>query len=1176
MQLTSIKLSGFKSFVDPTTIRVNGKRIGIVGPNGCGKSNIIDAVRWVLGESRASELRGESMKDVIFNGTVQRKPAGRASVELVFDNPDGKIGGQWGKYGELAVKRVLTREGGSTYFINNVVVRRRDVQDIFLGTGLGPRAYAIIGQGMIARIIEARPEELRTFLEEAAGVSKYRERRRETENRLADTHDNLNRVADILHELEHRLENLRTQAELAEQYQSRVKARERQQQLLWLLQKETGMRECAELTQAVQKSQTDLDAATADLFHCEASLTKWRETHEQVNRQVHAAQGSLYQTNAEIGSLEAQLRYVAETKKRLQTQIRACQDQKEEWTVQIATLTEELSAEKASLEEIYEQGEIVRAVHEHQLDTLPHAEERLEAVREKARAIHDHLLHIRQQIAVSSNNHKNLSDALSDCRTRQERRVLHKRHLPKPEAEKRVLLKDERAELVQKLEELRFTEEAKRESLFELEETYRVLQEQLNRCRAAGVSGEARLDALKQLQEKTQTKEKLQEWLEKHDLSGFPPLWPSIQVDAGWETALEVVLKERLQSLELTALKWTQAFVKDSPPAKICFFADRHDDLRKTGEDRTGLTRLSDRVDCQRPSVRAVLKNWLCHIYVAADLQEALEKRERLPEGAVFVVPEGHTIDRYSVRFFAADSEKEGFFSRQREIGRLERIQGELKTEQLELLDHFQGSKRALKEAEAHLQQMQRQAADLTQQVHDLELTILKSEEAERHYRDQLVQMEKDMAELEALAREKQTALEEEEKRLEELDSLLAEWQQQEEDIRKEVLEKEEELKGFQEQVRQSERQMQQVAFEKASLGKRLIELESRLEAAHRQLSTAGEKLIQGQLELQGLDDEVVQEGLQTLLEKRLVQEEALTGLRQELDGLDEQLRTEMERRLRLEKSLQPRRDNVVALQLKEQAARLHVEQYEQKLHEAKADVAELMKAILPGAKSSVFQKEIDRLSSEIESMGPVNLGAAMELKEGETRKRYLDEQHRDLTEAIATLEDAIKRIDRETRLLLKTTFDRVNQSLGELFPALFGGGHAELLMEGGEILEAGVQIMAQPPGKKNATIHLLSGGEKALTAIALIFSLFQLNPAPFCLLDEVDAPLDDANTERFGKMVAEMSGQTQFLFISHNRIAMEMAEELIGVTMQEQGVSRIVTVDIDDAATFSEEVLKA
>ncbi|MCZ4064027.1 chromosome segregation protein SMC [Oxalobacter aliiformigenes] len=1176
MQLTSIKLSGFKSFVDPTTIQINGKLIGVVGPNGCGKSNIIDAVRWVLGESRASELRGESMRDVIFNGTTQRRPAGRASVELTFDNSDGRVGGQWGKYGELAVKRVLTREGGSTYFINNVTVRRRDVQDIFLGTGLGPRAYAIIGQGMIARIIEARPEELRVFLEEAAGVSKYRERRRETENRLVDTRENLNRVSDILHELNQNLEKLRVQADLAKQYQNLVDARDRQQKLLWLVQKQASAREQAELAQEIEKAQTALEAMTADLFKREAELEKLREAHDMANQKLHAAQGELYKTNAEIGSLEAQIRYVIETRKRLQAQVLSFQDQKDQWSRQIITFSEELASGRQDLEEAILNCEAAQELCFCKAEELPRFESLLSEMRGQAQEIHDRILQIRQQIAVSSSNHKNLADILQECQIRREKLLQQQKQIAEPDMNDLVTKKDEEREQEHLLEELRLNEEFKQDQISEIENKCRVARERLNECKTRHLQGEARLVTLKQLQDKTQSKSKLHDWLEKHELTGFNPLWQSVHTDPEWETALEAVLSERIRAIELSSLDWAKPFSKETLPARICFFSAQG---AGTGTDNgkvSGMDSLVDLVYCDKSFFRDILENWLCHVYVADNLEQALQRRETLPKGACFVVPDGHIVDRQSVRLFALESETDGVFSRQQEIERLECVQEEMKSELSQAMERFRSAETELDEAQMQIQNWRNQATNVLQRIHEIRLSILKLEEADRLYRDQKIRIDTDLSELYHLIQDKEADLQEEEKRLEELDMLLAEWQGKEESSYDRIAQEEEKLGLFREELRQAERKAQQAEFEKETLVKRIAELERQIQTAESQVRIVSGNLDQGQLELQELDDKIAQENLQMLLETRMTQENALVELRQNLDDLAQQLRVMLEGRLQLERGLQPQRDKIVSLQLKEQAARINVEQYDQKLAEVMADVRELTQWISPHAKASAFQSEISRLSAEIDGLGPVNLGAAMELDEGEKRQKYLQEQYQDLTDAIVTLEDAIRRIDRETRMLLKNTFDQVNSSLNELFPVLFGGGHARLLMTGNEILDAGVQIMAQPPGKKNATIHLLSGGEKALTAIALVFSLFQLNPAPFCLLDEVDAPLDDANTERFSNMVTKMSEQTQFLFISHNRIAMEMAEELVGVTMQEQGVSRIVTVDINDAAKFSDEVLRA
>lgn len=1176
MELTAIKLSGFKSFVDPTTIRVNGKLVGVVGPNGCGKSNIIDAVRWVLGESRASELRGESMHDVIFNGTTQRKPAGRASVELIFDNTDGRIAGQWGQYGELAVKRVLTREGGSTYFINNVAVRRRDIQDIFLGTGLGPRAYAIIGQGMIARIIEARPEELRTFLEEAAGVSKYRERRRETENRLFDTRENLNRVSDILHELDQSLEKLKVQADLAERYHQLKETQERQQKLLWFLQKKNALKEQSELAFEIEKEQTVLEMLSADMFRHEAELEKLRQIHDFANESVHKAQGDLYQTNSEIGSLEAQIRYVIESRKRLQAQIVSYTEQKDQWTKQIRSFVDEANEGKDNLVELSQHKEMAHELFLQLQEEMPGLENELDILREQAQEMHDHVVQIRQQIAVASTNHKNLTTNLFDCQSRREKLLSQKEQIDVPDMEELAFLHQEKAEAEQQLEELRFMEESQRDLVPELEESCLEIGKRLEECNAVCLQEEARLLALKQIQEKTQGTGKAQGWLEKHGLADFHPLWQDIRIETGWETALESALMERIFARGLSSLDWTESFLKDKPPVKTCFFAsDTGNDTNKD-EASQPYESLSSRIQYRNDRIRPVLENWLYGVYAIDSMNDALSRRKTLPDGACFILPDGHIIDRHSVRFFAAESESEGVFSRQQEITRLEESHQKHKLLQSRLSEEFRGAESRLKELNSKIQHIHSETNAQVERLHDLQMKILKLEELNRRFTDQSEQIDTALAELDEFRQQREIELAGEEKRLEELDMTLGEWQQKEADFLEAVAGKEEELKVLREKVHQAERSAQQAEYDERALVKRLDELAKQIETAEKQVQMVSGSLNQGQLELQDLDDRVAQENLQVLLDRRMTQEEALARSRQHLDDLAGQLRTLMERRLQTERSLQPQRDKIVAVQLKEQAARINVEQFDEKLLESGADIAALNDMLPENARVSTFQAEIGRLNAEIEGLGPVNLGAAIELNEASNRKKYLEEQFQDLTDAIATLEDAIRRIDRETRSLLKNTFDEVNQSLNELFPVLFGGGHAQLSMTGEEILDAGIQIMAQPPGKKNATIHLLSGGEKALTAIALVFSLFKLNPAPFCLLDEVDAPLDDANTERFSNMVTKMSSQTQFLYISHNRIAMEMAEELVGVTMQEQGVSRIVTVDINDAANFSDEVLRA
>ncbi|MDL2284092.1 chromosome segregation protein SMC [Oxalobacter sp. OttesenSCG-928-P03] len=1179
MRLTSIKLSGFKSFVDPTTIQIQGQLVGVVGPNGCGKSNIIDAVRWVLGESRASELRGESMRDVIFNGTTERRPSGRASVELAFDNDDDRVFGQWGRYDELAVRRVLMREGGSSYHINNMNVRRRDIQDIFMGTGLGPRAYAIIGQGMIARIIEARPEELRIFLEEAAGVSKYRERRRETENRLQDTRENLTRVSDILREINQSLEKLEEQAVVAEKYYALQKEQDEKQKLLWLLEKKNAEEEHARLTVEAEKAKTALEAMNADVVRHEGILEALRQQHSQASDELHAAQGGLYQTNASIGSLEAEIRYVIESRNRLQAQIGSYTQQREQWQSQEQTYLAEHEAAGLQLLEMAVSCEAARQVVEQLVQALPDIEEAWRKAQAKCSELHDQALQIRQQIALSSAGHKNITGILSDLSMRRERLTQEKSGMDAPDEAAFQALQHDQAE-----KEMQLAGQHDRLAILQdrhpdLEEKRRVSQEHVERRTAELAQIDARLSALVQIQERSQAQGETESWLRKYELADLPPVWHRLQIESGWEAALESVLSDRIFAREMSRLEWVDSFMSDPPVSRLSFFTTAASGGNAAFGAQTAsgdLVPFFSLLKLQDQRLAPVLSEWLSRIFVAADMKDALARRQALPDGGCFILKQGHLVDRQSVRFYAPESEKEGMFARQQEIENLAaRLQEGQKLLQAERMQLVQRESDVL-QCNREIQEVHQRATELTRELHAIQLQVVRQSELRDRYLQRNSQIASVLAEIAAQESEQREMLAVEEVRMEELDASLADMQSQEEAARDILLEKEGELAVFRQRIRDSERASQEAEFAEKSLKNRIDELARHIETAREQAMQMSNNVQQGQLSLQELDDKVAQENLQALLEQRLDQEKTLGILRQNLEDVAQKLREAQEQRMEVEKNLQPQRDLIVSMQLKEQAARINVEQYAQKLEEAGADVAVLTERLHPGLKSSSLQSEVTRLSNAIMALGAVNLAAAGELSETQQRRNFLEEQHTDLMAAIETLEDAIRRIDRETRTLLQNTFDQVNGHLSELFPMLFGGGQASLIMTGDEILDAGVQIMVQPPGKKNVTIHLLSGGEKALAAIALVFSLFQLNPAPFCLLDEVDAPLDDANTERFCNMVKRMSAKTQFLFVSHNKIAMEMAQQLIGVTMQEQGVSRIVSVDIEKATELSNEVQAA
>ncbi|HWI82640.1 chromosome segregation protein SMC [Ramlibacter sp.] len=1169
MRLNSIKLSGFKSFAEPTNFMLPGQLVGVVGPNGCGKSNIMDAVRWVLGESKASELRGESMQDVIFNGTNHRKPASRASVELVFDNADHRAGGQWSQFTEIAVKRVLTRDGTSSYYINNQPVRRRDVQDVFLGTGLGPRAYAIIGQGTISRIIESKPEELRLFLEEAAGVSKYKERRRETENRLSDTRENLTRVEDILRELNANLDKLEKQAEVAQRYNTLQAEATLKQQQLWFLKRAESEADQARIKADAEKATNDLESRVADLRRVESELETIRQAHYAAGDQVNQAQGQLYEASAEVGRLEAEIRFVVEGRQRVEQRLVQLKEQTAQWAArkdEAAAETERLGAQGEHAEE---QAALLAAQVEDQMQQLPELEEALRQAQARSLEQRGAVAQVQQQIQVLAADQRNIEEQSRQLGQRRERLAVDRNALAAPDQERLAQLQTQLAAAQEAAEVADARLHELQEQVPQLDEDRRGRQQAVNSESHKQADLSARMEALKALQEKVRIDGKLKPWLAKHGLDHLQALWTRIHIQQGWEGALEAALRERMNSLEVSRLDMVRAFAADVPPAKLAFYSPPP---AAAPQGAAALPRLAELLRLNDAGQQALLADWLHGCYTARTLEEALAARGQLQPGEVIYVQSGHAVSAHSVSFYAQDSEQAGLLARQQEIENLEkqlRAQALIAEEARTALIRAEAT---YTDASQRLVVARREAAETQSRAHELQVETLRLQQLAEQTRVRSEQIDADLAEVDAQLEDLQERRVTAEGRFEELDMQLADSQERHAQLDERVIEAERRLAESREQHRSLERQAQEAQFSQRSLAARLAELQRAIETADQQAgSIAAEEQRAGE-ELSRLTDAAAQAGLQSALALKLEREQALGAKRSEYDDLTAKLRASDERRLQLERELDPLRQRITEYQLKEQAARLGFEQYTQLLADAQADLAAVAASIEQGnVRLAGMQGDIDRLHREIAALGAVNLAALEELSTARERKQFLDAQSADLNEAITTLEDAIRKIDGETRELLAGTFNTVNEHFGKMFPELFGGGNAKLVMTGDEILDSGVQVMAQPPGKKNQTIHLLSGGEKALTAIALVFAIFQLNPAPFCLLDEVDAPLDDANTERYAKLVSSMSRGTQFLFISHNKIAMEMAEQLIGVTMQEQGVSRIVAVDMESAVSMAE-----
>ncbi len=1167
MRLAHIKLAGFKSFVDPTNIALPGQLVGIVGPNGCGKSNVIDALRWVLGESRASALRGESMQDVIFNGSGNRKPVARASVELVFDNSLGKVGGQWATYAEISIKRVLQRDGDSSYYINNQNVRRKDITDIFLGTGVGARAYAIIEQGMISRIIEAKPEELRVFLEEAAGVSKYRDRRRETELRLGDTRDNLLRVSDILQELDKQLVHLGGQAEVAKTYRELEARRETTQRLLWLVNKQEAEARRARFAQQVEKTKNDLEAEIAKLREVESKLEGARSEHFGLSDALHAKQGDLYATNAEVARLEQQITFLVEQRNRLSQQIQNGERQ----IAQQQTQLQGLRTLQTHWQQQQQDAAVRLSVCENRAETeaenLPQVEEAARLAQERYNGVQREQMLIQQQLQLAETQRGHIQGNVQQLDSRRSRLMLERDNLPQPDLEAL-----EQAQ--QQLAEMQMEQEAQQQQLAELQERLPLADAERRQQRDAVqdlerqlAQTEARLNALKQLQAQLDNDKNLKAWLAQHQLDGAPRLWQSISIEQGWEDALEAVLRERINALALPRLEDAASW-SDAPPAKLAVYAA--DGARSAASAvQAGLTPLANYVRCQDAQATTVVNDWLSGVYAVGSLNEAMSLRGNLGAGAWLVTQQGHLVGAHSVLFHAPDSQLHGVLARQREI---EQLQEEAQ-QRIDAAE--QGKQRAAqaeetyRAVESRIAPLRSSVNDLQQRQHSAQVQILKLSQANERTQERNAQIAQELQEMADRVANEQRQLQEISERMAILHEQLAVQQDAGEEARQQSSMQESVLREQRERSQKAQHELQEARFFAKTCAEKIADLEQNVQHNTLTLAQLEEALTHSRNEQANMSDGDAQQQLQDALQQRQVHEQVLAEARNTLEHATLNLNRMEQERMACEQKLHPLREKVSEITLKEQEARLQFEQWAEQLQGVDE---EPLLPLIEGAKAGGLQNELTRLANEITALGAVNLAALEELQSAQERKTYLDAQAKDLNEAIETLEDAIRRIDKESRDLLMATYEEVNRHLSELFPILFGGGDAKLVLTGEEILDSGVQVMAHPPGKKNASIHLLSGGEKALTAIALVFSMFQLNPAPFCVLDEVDAPLDDSNTERLCKLIQKMSDRTQFVYISHNKITMEMAHQLVGVTMQERGVSKVVSVDIEEALKLRED----
>jgi len=1162
LRLTHLKLAGFKSFVDPTTLHIHGQRVGIVGPNGCGKSNVMESIRWVLGESSAKEMRGDSMADVIFNGSGNRKPVSRASVELIFDNSLGGASGEWSQYAEIAVKRVLERDKGSSYYINNTSVRRRDVADLFLGTGLGGRAYAIIGQNTISRIVEAKPEELRVFLEEAAGISKYKERRRETELRLRDTRENLTRVRDICREMEKQIARLESQAIITEQYHKLQQALKLAQGQLWLLKKRDAAIQWEKSQRQVEKLVNELEAQMAALRKNESLLETLRQQHHTATESVQSAQTGYYEANAEVANLEQQLKHTHEARDRLQSQLQQIASQSQRIETQLAALQENLLQLEAQQVEATTLESQAALELESAAKLLPEHEQSFAAAQERHAEAQRAHLEAEQRIRLETANLDHLQRTLRELEQRGLRLNSELASLQLPDEQELAQKEKASQALLAEISDLEQLIASSRQHEQQLLQEIGQLRELRLKDERALAQIEAQIASLTKIQQALGRESRLDDWLKQVGLQESQRLWQQISIKKGWETALEAVLGARINAIVQGKSGNFSGYRRPPASLVLCQPADGH-----TGDSsQHPLKPLLSVVNSKQASLDGLLQDWLAHVYLAEQGANVDELRGKLQAGELLVNSEGDVYTRHSVSFHAAQSAVHGVLERQRELETLQQSLPQLQSA-------LASSTQALADAESKLQQLrqdyqaqQQSLKTATQTQHSLNLEVQRLRQQQGHVlqRQQVLQTE-----LAAIAERQQSLSTEQNQKQAAIDSAKQTLQNLLDKCEQAKLARqsaEVALNEARQLLQKSERLVQEKEFNKKIISNNINEINNKLISLHEEKKSLTVRSAEVETMLQAAKMEGLKSNLEAALTTKLQRESELTNARNDMSSTEQELQSQERLRMQSEQQLHPLRDRVEQARLLEQQTRLFFEQCQAELNDTGIDEARLSENLPASTKTSEIEKLIVSTSDDINTLGPVNLAAIQELASERERKTYLDSQALDLDQAVATLEDAIHRIDKETRSRLQHTFDEANRHFGELFAALFGGGQARLELLGEEILDTGMQVFAQPPGKKNSTIHLLSGGEKALTALALVFALFKLNPAPFCLMDEVDAPLDDSNTERFCNMVKKMSQHTQFLFVSHNKITMEMAQQLIGVTMQESGVSRIVDVDIEAA----------
>ncbi len=1136
MRLKQIKLAGFKSFVDPTKIPFLQALTAIIGPNGCGKSNVIDAVRWVLGESSAKHLRGDSMADVIFNGSSARKPVSVAGVELIFENKEGRLAGQYASYEEIAVKRQVSRDGESWYFLNGQKCRRKDITDLFMGTGLGPRSYAIIEQGTISRLIESKPQDLRTFIEEAAGISRYKERRRETENRIRHTRENLERLGDIRSELGKQLDKLAQQAKAAKQYRELKQAERKTHAELLVMRYQELQDQMASLSEQISAIEVQQAAAQSLAQTDELQTTELQVQLAQLAEQEQRSVEAYYLTGTEIAKLEQQLQNQKQRDAQLETQLAQVKEQ-------IQQNTDKLNGYKASLSALELELAKLGPQHDEQQELMDELQSQWEMSIERSQQQAE----VARQQAADVSQHKLQLELRRSQLAHQQQLLQHKQQQSREQQAQLSALMD--VDLASSITPLQQDIESLDDAL--------TLQNEINHQQEQSVSAstqaldEARHSAEQIQQQLTATKarhELVEQWLTKQEQqSDKPQLWQSLTVENGWETAAELALNGLL-TLPVGVTETEMGF--------------------------QALASKSSQSEFLQAKVN--LAPWLAGLKWAKDIHAAKELLPQLTSDERIVTADGYLLGQGFLI-----TKTEGAQS----LVQLSKEQAQLAQNILDLQQSLQIRQDKMTDLAAILQQQRLQLTDGAQKLHQLQLDkatksmqlsgLIEQVKARVEQQSKLdAALSTSLIDIERLSDQCELLAEQEM----ELDETL----QASEDIQRQLIQdtqadsvRHQALKG---RITEVERQLSATATGLQAVTMRMavsteqIELQQvRVnELIHSRESVLTELAKVAQLS--GVQNSVqLTEQLTQLLKQQHEQQQGLKEVRQQQSVLTDTLnRIGIKQKQELGK-LEDLTQSLSTLKLRREGIKGQANSQLEALQEQQILLSEILGNIPAEGMPDKWQSDLDQIRQKIVRLGAINLAAIEEFEQQSERKSYLDHQDDDLNKGLATLEEAIRKIDKETRSRFKTTFDSVNEDLGRLFPKVFGGGRAYLALTDDDLLETGVTIMAQPPGKKNSTIHLLSGGEKALTALSLVFAIFRLNPAPFCMLDEVDAPLDDANVERFCRLLKEMSQSVQFIYISHNKITMEMADQLIGVTMHEPGVSRIVAVDIEQAVAMAD-----